>query len=86
MGPISVALFVDRKFMFYSSGIFCSNPSDRIVPNHGVLCVGYGEENEQKYWIIKNSWGSKWGDRGYINVSRESDLGITENAFWVTVA
>ena len=40
--------------------------------------MGYGEENDMKYWKVKNSWGTSWGDEGYIKILRGAGLcGVT---------
>jgi len=66
LGPIAVAINA-YQMMFYKSGIdVCMN--SRPV-NHGVLLVGYGHQNGEDYWIIKNSWGPNWGQNGYYFIS-----------------
>ncbi|CAL8090166.1 unnamed protein product [Calicophoron daubneyi] len=74
-GPISVAINARLPgFVRYKSGIF-SNVSCTGRPedlDHGVLLVGYGTENGIPYWLIKNSWGSAWGENGYVRIRRNS--------------
>ncbi|KAG5047288.1 hypothetical protein JHK82_016660 [Glycine max] len=67
--PVSVSIHAtNATFMFYSSGIYngeCGTDLD-----HGVTAVGYGTENGTDYWIVKNSWGTQWGEKGYIRMHR----------------
>uniref|UniRef100_A0A8C6SCW4 Cathepsin S n=1 Tax=Neogobius melanostomus TaxID=47308 RepID=A0A8C6SCW4_9GOBI len=70
VGPISVAIDASQpKFVFYKSGVYKDKTCTHLV-NHGVLVVGYGTENGQDYWLIKNSWGTKHGDAGYVKMAR----------------
>ena len=39
-----------------------------------VQLVGYGSDSDGDYWIVRNSWGSRWGEDGYIRLARESEL------------
>lgn len=67
--PISVAVEADQYgFQFYSSGVF--DGTCGINLDHGVLLVGFGRENNKDYWLVRNSWGSSWGDGGYIKLIR----------------
>ncbi|KAF3656618.1 Senescence-specific cysteine protease SAG39 [Capsicum annuum] len=71
--PVSVAIDGSSfDFQFYSSGVFSGSCSTWL--NHAVTAVGYGATSDgTKYWIIKNSWGSKWGENGYIHMKRDID-------------
>lgn len=77
--PVAVAIEADTfEFQSYSSGIL-DTPKCGTQLDHGVLVVGYGEEDGQKYWLVKNSWSEQWGDNGYIKIARSestNDPGI----------
>lgn len=79
-GPMAVAFEVYNDFMFYKEGIYHhTGLKDEFNPfeltNHAVLLVGYGKDPEsgEKFWIVKNSWGTSWGEDGYFRIRRGTD-------------
>ncbi|KAM7276508.1 hypothetical protein ACFE04_018374 [Oxalis oulophora] len=68
--PVSVAVDASSLgFRFYSEGIFTGYCGTQL--DHGVNAIGYGEDNNgEKYWLVRNSWGSGWGESGYIRLKR----------------
>ncbi|KAG6438111.1 hypothetical protein SASPL_103047 [Salvia splendens] len=67
--PIAVAIEAGgRDFQLYESGIFTG--SCGLALDHGVNVVGYGSENGMDYWIVRNSWGGAWGEKGYLRMQR----------------
>jgi len=66
---VSVAIWVGNKFMTYKSGVYEDQNCNRGA-NHAVTVAGYGKLGNNKYWLVRNSWGNGWGDKGYIKMDR----------------
>jgi len=62
------------SFMLYKGGVITRSCGP--IANHAVLIVGYGSSNGQDFWIVKNSWGAAWGERGYFRILRSSGAGL----------
>jgi len=81
-GPFVVSIEPDTGFSIYSSGIYDnSNINYKIEPkpewqkvDHSVLLVGHGVENGVEYWKILNSWGSSWGENGFMRLVKGKNL------------
>lgn len=91
-GPLAIGLEPDDDFMFYSDGIYKSskkasgaNKTNGMSPleweqvDHGVLLVGWGEEDGQLFWRVQNSWGPDWGEDGFFRIARGVDEAAIES-------
>uniref|UniRef100_H2SK14 Cathepsin S, ortholog 1 n=2 Tax=Takifugu rubripes TaxID=31033 RepID=H2SK14_TAKRU len=71
VGPVAVAVnAMLASFHLYRGGLYnVPNCNPKFI-NHAVLVVGYGSSEGQDFWLVKNSWGSAWGEEGYIRLAR----------------
>merc|ERR1712187_702572 len=83
-GPVSVAVQADQSsFQRYASGILSSGCGTNL--DHGVLAAGL--DTAQGYYLVKNSWGSSWGDNGYLKISTSGNVcGITSQPSYPPVS
>ena len=78
-GPVAVAMHVGTAFQAYSGGIFNIDEPGNV--NHGVVLVGWDDnQGASGVWILRNSWGSHWGENGYMRIEYgTSQVGYAAN-------
>ena len=87
-GPIVVGMCVTEAFENYTGGIF-SDKTGCVQEDHAVSIIGFGTSAAgEDYWIVRNSWGTSWGDDGAFYITRTAghDLGISQHGSWVVPA
>lgn len=68
-GPVIVAHYVSKEFKFYKKGIYTGEGCENIKKvNHASLIVGYNLNTEVPYFLLKNAWGSGWGENGFYKI------------------
>ena len=74
-GPIGVCLDATKKWHTYTGGVLKN--CGKVKPlgtNHCVLLVGFNNTEATPYWIVKNSWGKKWGMDGYMYLEKGKNM------------
>jgi cathepsin F/cysteine peptidase B len=83
-GPIAIAVDASSGWQTYSGGIVTDCDGQQL--DHGVLLVGYGTDGSTPYWIVKNSWGTGWGENGYIRLQKGTNqCGLNQMPCSITV-
>lgn len=77
-GPVMTSMTAYDDFLVYSSGIY-NSVSSKSVGGHAVSIVGFNDE--ERYWIVRNSWGVDWGENGFVRVSYDDKSGIGDNTW-----
>jgi cathepsin L len=73
-GPAGVSIDASQNsFQLYSTGVYNEPRCSSSTHDHAVLAVGWGVDGTTPFWIIKNSWGPAWGEKGYIRMSRNKN-------------
>jgi len=72
-GPLTICIFVYDDMFSYKGGIY-KRSTDKIVGGHLVSLMGYNDTTES--WLVKNSWGTRWGDNGWFHMGYDQDMFI----------
>lgn len=84
-GPIACGIAVPESLEEYTGGIYEDTTGDMDIV-HDISVVGYGVEDGVKFWTVRNSWGSHWGEEGFFRVVRGvNNLNIESACAWATV-
>lgn len=71
--PILLEVHLPRDILSYSRGVHPGHNCDAKFA-HGMLLIGHGRQDGVPYWLLKNSMGAKWGENGYLRLSRDAPM------------
>lgn len=71
-GPVEGAFTVYEDLLLYKDGVYV-HVHGKMLGQHAIRILGWGEENGTLYWIIANSWNTDWGNNGFFKILRGSN-------------
>lgn len=81
-GPLAVAFTVYEDFVAYKSGVY-KHTTGQALGGHAVEMIGWGVEDGEDYWLVKNSWNEQWGDGGFFKIAH-NECGIEDDVTAIT--
>ncbi len=81
-GPLMATMAIYEDFMFYKGGVY-SHTSGAQLGGHAVTIEGWNDAD--KAWIVRNSWGEEWGEKGYFRVAWDDDSGVGSSTWSIEV-
>lgn len=81
-GPVETGFTVYSDFFAYKAGIY-HHVTGGQEGGHAVKIIGWGNQSGTDYWVVANSWGTGWGEKGFFNI-KMGDCGIDQQVFGVT--
>lgn len=82
-GPIACGIAVPQALDDYTGGVYCDDTGDMEIV-HDISVIGYGVTDDgEKYWLVRNSWGTHWGENGFFRVCRgKNNINIESDCSW----
>jgi len=80
-GPVEGTYFIYEDFITYKSGVY-QHVVGELITDHDIKILGWGVEDDVKYWLCVNSWNEEWGDKGFFKIKRgNNECGIENIAY-----
>ncbi|KAG5677077.1 hypothetical protein PVAND_006861 [Polypedilum vanderplanki] len=82
IGAAVIAMHADEAFLSITKGFYINDSCPKNDPNHAMVVCGFGSDENGEYWLIRNSWGSSWGEYGYVKMKMGNTCGVASFAMW----
>jgi len=82
-GPVTCGIYTSDVFDFNYFGGVWTNENEEF--DHDIEIVGWGTEDGEDYWHVRNSWGTYWGEQGFFRIKRGLERGVVEYDCWFGV-